>query len=403
MKNRIAAIDVGTTKIVTLMCSVDSTQALRVLGIGTAVSRGMEKGLISNTNEVRDTIRQSVKNAETMAGYRLKTAYVSVNGKHVSSTSHRGTIAITHADQMVRIDDLRRVLDVALDVKTPADRKLLHVIPRRYTLDGSWAQSPTGMHGNELNAEIDVISAGTVPVESLTRCVNAAGIDVDGLILAPLASAQAVVNEEEKQSGVLVADIGGGTTGIVILKEGNVYRTSVLPIGGYQITNDIVIGLGLSYALAEEMKKKYGGVTPVPENRERDETINEDGHSIPRREMVDILRSRVEELFRLIMLELPRTEYAKLVPSGIIITGGCANLSGITELATEVTRLPVRIGTPPKLVGVSALELDNPAFATSVGMLMWQMENEGANKTTASAGGIRGLFRQVFGASGSRS
>jgi len=374
-KTKIAAIDVGTTKVCTTMADTDDRGGLRILGVGIAPSSGVQKGLVVNFHEVKESIRQSVRRAEQVAGYRLESAYISVTGRHINSVNSQGVIAITRNDQLVRTEDLKRVLEVASSTRVPSDRKVLHVIPRTYTIDGqTGVRNPIGMHGFRLDVETHVITAGITSVQNLTKCLVSIGINIDGMVLAPLASAEAVLSEEERQNGVLVADIGGGTTGIAVLKDDSIYHTSVLSVAGDQISQDISVGLGLSFDLAEEMKKKYGNVMPLNEG-ESDRTLTENGHSISYLDLSEIIRIRVEELLRLIILELPQSEYAKLIPSGLVLTGGTANLPGIVELGCQITRLPVRIGTPINLYGISDTLLD-PACATGVGLLLWRIKGE---------------------------
>ena len=394
MKKKITAIDVGTTKVCTITGTLDSSSGLRILGVGIAPSHGIEKALVANVSQAKESIRQSISKAEMMAGYKLNSAYIGVTGQSISSVNKKGTIAITHTDQLVRQEDLKRVLDVALNAKAPADRKILHVIPRAYTLDGQEVENPVGMHGNELSVEAHVITGAAASVQNLTQCINGVGIGIEDFILEPLASAEAVLSEEEKQSGVLVADIGGGITNIAVMKDGSIYHTSVLPVAGHQITQDIATGLALPFELAEEMKKKYGSLLPLKE-KEGDKVLSENGHNVSYRDLCEIIRARVEELMRLVMLELPRSDYDSLIPSGIVITGGCANLPGIVEMAQTITRLPVRIGVPSALNGVSSALLNDPAYATSVGLILWKMKNDSAANQKGrqnKPAGIRGFF-----------
>lgn len=393
---KIAAIDVGTTKVCTIMATLDSNSGLRVLGVGVAPSRGLEKALVANINLAKESIQESIRKAERMAGYKLESAYVGVTGRHISSLNNRGTVAITRTDQMVRSADLRRVMDVALSVKSPADRQLLHVIPRAYILDGQEVKNPVGMHGYELDVEAHVVTASIASIQNLTKSIMKIGINIEDLVLEPLASAEAVLTEEEKQAGVLVADIGGGTTDIAVIKDGSIFHTSVLPVAGSQVTHDISVGLGLSFELAEEMKKKYASLVPSEEAGDQDTSISGDGHNVSARDLSDIVYARMEELIRLIVLELPRNDYARVIPAGIVLTGGTANIPGIAEMAAQVTRLPVRIGMPVSLYGVSNNMLAGPAYATSVGLLLWKMRNEGAVKwPTQQTTGMRRFFTSV--------
>jgi cell division protein FtsA len=396
-RDRIAAIDVGTTKICTIMADVYDNENLRVLGVGIKPSHGLHKGLVVNINEARESIRQSVRMAEQSADRRLDSAFVGVTGRHITSVNNRGSIAITRNNQVVRPDDLKRVLEVARSVRVPSEQKLIHVIPREYVVDGQGGvKNPVGMHGFRLDVETHIITAAITSIQNLTKCIRSIGIDIDDLVMEPLASAEAVLSPEERQDGVLLADIGGGTTDLALFRDNTIYHTSVLPVAGYQVTRDISVGLGITYELAEEMKKKYGDVTPSDEEPESsDVAIPGDGHNISYRELSEIIRVRVEELLRLILLELPQSDYSKLIPAGLVITGGGANLPGIAELGEKVTRLPVRLGLPVKLYGVSDA-LDNPAYATGVGLLLWSMRNNDTQTSGAKERGLRRLLSRMF-------
>lgn len=397
-RNKIGAIDVGTTKVCTIMGDVDNEGGLRILGVGVAPSQGLQKGLVVNADDAKKSISESIRKAESIAGYKLESAYVGVTGRHISSINNRGVIAITRNDQLVRSGDLKRVLQVARTVKIPAEQKLLHVIPRSYAVDGQEGiKNPVGMHGFRLDVEAHIITAAVASVQNLTKCIRSLGVDIDDLVMEPLASAEAVLSEEEKQNGAMLADIGGGTTDIAVFKENTIYHTSVIPVAGSQVTRDISVGLGLTYELAEQMKKKYGNVTPVSREykNEPDTMLTEDGHSISYRDLSEIIRVRVDELLRLLILELPRTEIPKLIPAGIVLTGGSANLPGIAELAQDITHLPVRVGTPVSLYGV-ADTLRDPAYATSVGLLLWKTRNKGT-QTWKPQTGFRRLISQLFG------
>jgi len=393
-KTKIAAIDVGTMKVCTIMADIYGSGEFRILGVGIAPSSGLQKGMVTNFNEVKESIRQSVRRAEQVAGYRLESAYVGITGKHISSVNSHGVVAITRNDQLVRPEDLKRVLEVASSDQVSEDREVLHVIPRTYTVDGqTGVRNPVGMHGFRLDVDTHIITAAATSIQNLTKCLTGIGINIDGMLLAPLASAEAVLSEEERQNGALVADIGGGTTGIAVFKDDSIYHTSVLPVAGEQISQDIAVGLGLSFDLAEEMKKKYGNVMPVHEE-ESDRTLTEGGHSISYLDLSEIIRIRVEELLRLIVLEVPHNDYAKLIPSGLVLTGGTAKLPGIAELGREITHLPVRIGVPPDLHGISDTLLD-PACATSVGILLWRLKGESAPGWQAK-GGIQRFVSKFF-------
>ena len=397
-RTKIGAIDVGTTKVCTIIADTTGKDGVpRILGVGIAPSRGLQKGLVVNLNEAKESIRESVKKAEQVAGFKLESAYVGITGRHVNSANNRGVIAITRNDHLVRSEDLKRVLEVAKSVKVPTDQELLHVIPRTFAVDGQeGVKTPVGMHGFRLDVETHIITAAVTSVQNLTKCIRGIGVDIEDLVLEPLASAEAVLTEEEKQDGVILADIGGGTTDIAVFKDNSIFHTSVIPVAGYQITRDISVGLGLSFDLAEEMKKKYGNVTPITkEEIDNDKTMNADGHAISYRDLSEIISVRVEELLRLIILELPHSDYAKLVPAGLVLTGGQANLPGMAALAEAVTKIPVRIGSPQNLYGVSDT-LRDPAFATAVGLLVWKNNKESAQNWQPKASPVNVWFGNLF-------
>jgi len=380
MKKRttLAAIDVGTTKVCTVIADVNDGGMLRVVGVGITPSKGLHKGLVVNINDAKESIRESVRKAQQACNYKVESAYVGVTGRHVSSLNNRGVVAITRNDRLVRSDDLRRVLASAQSVKIASDRKLLHVIPRNYAVDGQpGVRNPVGMHGFRLDVETHIITASITSVQNLIKCIRSIGIDIEDLVLEPLASSEAVLTEDEKEVGVILADVGGGTTDIAVFKDGSIWHTAILPVAGYQLTRDVAIGLGLPFEVAEEMKKKYSSVMPVYETKmETPSTIAEDGHGVSYQDLCDIIRARVEEILRLIMLEMPRTEYETLVPAGLVLTGGSSNLPGIETLGREILRLPVRVGVPTNISGISDV-LRDPAYATGVGLLLWAAKREG--------------------------
>jgi len=396
-RTHVSAIDVGTTKVCTIMGDIDEKNNVRILGVGITPSRGLTKGMVVNLNEARESIRDSVRIAEKTAGYKLESAYVGVTGRHISSVNNRGAVAISRNDRMVKPEDMKRVLEVARTIEVPSDQKVLHVIPRTYSVDGQeGVRNPVGMSGFRLDVETHVITAGVTSVQNLTKCVRSIGIEIDDLILEPLASAEAVLAPEEKMDGVLLADIGGSTTDIAVFKDNSICHTSILPVGGYQISRDISIGLGLPFDAAEDMKKKYGNVAPIDVNAEpaEDRTLNYGQQTLSANDLNDIIRARVDELIRLVIMELPDKDYANYIPSGLVLTGGGANLFGIVDDARQITRFPVRLGVPVNLPGVSDALYD-PAYATSVGLMLWRSHNHNA-QTPHAKGGIHGMLSPVL-------
>ena len=390
----VASIDVGTTKICTIVADHDEIYGPRVVGVGIAPSKGLHKGLVVNINEARESIRESVRKAEQASNYKIDSAYVGVTGRHVSSLNNHGVVAITRNDRVVRPDDLKRVLASAQSMKVATDRRLLHVIPRTYAVDGqSGVQNPVGMHGFRLDVETHVITAAITSIQNLVKCIRSIGIDIEDLVLEPLASSEAVLTEDEKQVGVILADIGGGTTDVAVFREGSIWHTAILPVAGYQLTRDVSIGLGLPFDVAEEMKKKYGSVLPVYESKvDSPAAMSQDGHGVSYQDLCDIIRARVEEVMKLILLELPSAEYESLVPAGLVLTGGSANLSGMAALGRDVLKLPVRVGVPSDVDGIADV-LRDPAYATSVGLLLWGSKHDG--RKNWKSGGVGGAFRRM--------
>lgn len=398
-KTKVNAIDIGTTKICSIMAEDYGDEGLRIIGVGVTPSHGLHKGLVLSLSEAKESIRQSVRMAEQMAGRKMDSANIGVTGRHITSINKSGTVSITRNNQIVYPEDMKRVLNVARTVKVPSEQRVLHVIPRDYQVDGQMGvKNPAGMHGSRLDVETHIITAAATSVRNLVKCVRSVGVEIDDLVMECLASSEAVLEPEERQDGVLLADIGGGTTDIAIFKDDNIYHTSVLPVAGYQVTRDISIGLGVTYELAEEMKKRYGDVTPREKSKnkmDKSVSITGDGHSVSYEDLSDIIRLRVEEILRLVILELPQNDLHKLIPAGIVITGGGANLPGIAELGQRVTRMPVRLGVPMRMAGVGDV-LDNPAHATGVGLLLWQSQNEDTESPRATEKGIHVLLKKAL-------
>jgi len=405
-KSTITAIDVGTTKIATIIAEQDNG-GVRVVGVGITPSYGMHKGLVVNINDAKEAIRDSIRKAEQSCSIKVESAYVGVTGRHVASTNKSGVVAITRNDRLVRPDDLRRVMSNAQSIKVSQDRKLLHVIPRTYKVDGqTGVKDPVGMHGFRLDVETHIITAAANSIQNLVKCVRSIGIDIDDMVLEPLASSEAVLTEDERQAGVVIADIGGGTTDICVFKDGSIYHTAILPVAGYQLTRDVAIGLGLPFEVAEEMKKRYGSVMPIYENKMATPTpISEDGHGISYQDLCDILHARVEEILRLVLLELPGSDYESVIPSGLVLTGGSSNLPGIETLGCDVLRLPVRVGCPQHITGITDY-LRDPAYATGVGLLLWGSKHTGQRNKEWNSNGfgsrLRGIAHRLSSLFGSK-
>lgn len=374
-----AAIDVGTTKVCTIIGEADERGA-RVLGVGVSPSAGLTKGMVENIHDATEAIRISVEKAERASGQRVSSAHVGIAGAHISSLNNRGIAAITDRDHAITEDDVARALDAAHNLSIPTNRDVLHVIPRYYMVDGQDNVSdPVGMHGQRLDVETHIITGAVSAMRNLTKCVENAGVNVDSLVLEPLASADAVLRDEERRQGVVLADIGGGTTDVAIFVEGSVYHTVVLPVGGYHLTHDLVVGLRVPFDAAETAKARYGNAIPssVPGDQmvEVDAFGGEGQIMVHRRRVCEILQARTEEILEMILSEIHKAGYDEMVSAGLVLTGGSSNLNGFIELARDVLHMPVRLGTPGGVHGLVE-SLANPAYATSVGLLHWAMRDK---------------------------
>jgi cell division protein FtsA len=400
-KKIISAIDVGTTKIATLVANVKAEDDIEILGVGVVPSHGLHKGILVNMDEAKQSIATSVKEAQRVSGIHIDSAYVGVTGRHITSLNNRGVISIPRDDRLVRTQDLKRALSAARNVTVAEGKKVLHAIPRSYALDGQeGVTQPVGMHGRRLDVETHIITASVSSIQNLAKCIRSIGIDVEDLILEPLASGEAVLTPEERDTGVIMADIGGGTTDIAVFKNGSIYHTAIIPVAGYQVTSDISIGLGLPFGIAEKMKKRYGNVTPTLELDEAAQVGMENGHSASYKDLCHIIRARMEELLQLILMEMPTSDYNALAPCGLVLTGGTTNLPGLDELGQSVLRIPVRKGRPLNtgIYGISDI-LQDPAYATTVGLLLWPVRGkEGAFQVKSAGvwGNFVSLFRRLF-------
>ena len=386
----VVGIDIGTTKICTLVARVENERNMRILGVGIEPSLGIRKGTIVDLQAASQSIARSIEKAERSSGLEITAALVSLAGSHVSSVNSRGVVGIS--GRVIDHEDVERALDAAQAVAIPHNREIIHVIQRGFTVDGQdGIRMPVGMHGYRLEVEAHIITAAAATVENLRQSVQASGVEVTQFVLNPLASAEVVLSETERQMGCVVCDIGGGTTDMAIYIDGDVWHTMVLGVGGSHVTSDIAHGLRLSIAQAEEIKKQYGHAVQA-EIAETDVFTarifgEERAAEISRRELAMIIEARVEEIFDLVLQEIKRSGYDGLLPAGVVLTGGSSLLPGTRTLANRVLGLPVRIARPENMVGLTD-QLHSPAYSTSVGLLYWAlMMSEAA--PTASRGSRR--------------
>jgi cell division protein FtsA len=382
----IVGIDVGTTKICTLVASLEESGKMRILGVGIEPSQGIRKGSVVDLNAASQAIARSIEKAERTSGLEIDSALVSLAGSHVSSINSKGVVGVS--GRTIDYDDIMRAIDAARAVSIPHNREVIHVIQRSFTVDGQEGiRMPIGMHGYRLEVEAHIITAASATVDNLRQAVAAAGAHVSQFVLNPLASGEVVLSETEREMGVVVCDMGGGTTDLAIYIDGDVWHTSVLGVGGNHITSDIAHGLRLPQPEAEEIKLQHGHALQSAVGIEEYFLVRAFGEEEPvrvsRKDLVHIIEARVEEIFSLVLQEIKRSGYDGLLPAGMVLTGGSSALPGIRQLASQVLGLPVQVAQPKDLSGMVD-HLQSPAYATSVGLLNWaSMMSEFAQEPVA--------------------
>ena len=399
----LVAIDVGTSKVCALIGEVSRDGRLTIMGHGTVTASGLKKGVVVNIDQTVRSIQDAVERAERLSGFKIDRAFVSVGGPHVESLNSPGQVAVTAHHREVTREDVNRAIEVARAVSIPSNREVLHVERRGFTVDGQeGVKDPLGMSALRLEVETHIVTASATAVQNLSKCVQAAGVKIDELVVASLASAEAVLNDTEKELGVAVADIGAGTIDLALFADGSPFHTAVLPVGGNNVTNDVAIGLKTSLQTAEELKVQHGSCDlRVVDD---DETIavsvlgEEAGRTISRREVCEIIEARMRETFELLRGEMAAGR-GNMLPAGIILTGGAAQLAGAAELGREVLQMPVRVAGPSNIGGLTDTIL-NPAYSTAVGLLGWGAAGLGAGEPlhyeASGSAGVLGRVRDAI-------
>src|SRR5215472_8063229 len=375
----IVGIDVGTTKICVLVGELERDGKLNIVGVGTCPSQGLRRGVVVNIEETVTSIAAALDRAERLSGKTITTAYVGIAGSHIESDNSKGFVAISPSHRDIVHNDISRAIEVARAIAIPANREVIHVIPRGYVVDGQEGiKNPIGMSGFRLEVETHIITGAVSSIYNLMKCVDKAHIDIEDRVLSPLASGAAVLEDGETDLGVALVDIGAGTTDIAVYVDGAIWHTVVLPVGGNLITSDIAIGLRLPVGIAEELKIIYGHCDPsaIDEDDMIDlsQFMPDCDDLVPRKLLAEIIQARVEELFCLVREELRKSGYDGLLPAGIVITGGTAELPGVLEMAGQILDLPARIGSPLGLHGI-ADSINRPAYSTAVGLLLWGLSH----------------------------
>ena len=397
-KNLIVGLDIGTSKVVAIVGEVTHDNELDIIGIGTHPSRGLKKGVVVNIETTVQSIQRAIEEAELMAGCQINSVYAGIAGSHIRSLNSHGIVAIR--DKEVTPGDVERVIDAARAVAIPADQKILHVLPQEFIIDNQEGiKEPVGMSGVRLEAKVHLVSGAVSAAQNIIKCVKRCGLDVDDVILEQLASSHSVLTEDEKELGVCLVDIGGGTTDIAVFTEGAIRHTAVIPIAGDQVTNDIAVALRTPTQNAEDIKIKYGcaltQLAGVDETIEVPSVGDRSSRRLSRQALAEVIEPRYEELMTLIQEELRRSGFEDLVAAGIVLTGGSSKMEGLIELAEEIFHMPVRLGVPQHISGLSEV-VRNPIHATGVGLLLFghRQRSEGGGHE-ALGKGMKGVWQRM--------
>lgn len=382
--NVIVGLDIGTTKICAIIAEQMEDGTLDIIGIGTAPSKGLRKGVVINIDVTVDSIKRALEEAELMAGVDVHSAFVGIAGGHIKGLNSRGVIAVSGKSREIGQKDIDRVVDAAKAVALPVDREVIHVLPQEFIVDGQdGIKEPLGMTGVRLEAEVHIVTGAVTSAQNIIKCCNRAGLEVQDIVLQQLASSLSTLTSDEKELGVVLVDIGGGTSDIAVFADGGIWHTAVLSVGGDHVTNDVAIGLRTPVHEAEEIKKKYG--CAVPSLIELDENIEVGGvggrrpRIISRHMVCEIIRPRLEEIFSLVDREVRRAGFGEAVVAGTVVTGGSSILPGVPELAEEMLKVPVRRGIPSGVAGLVDV-VASPIYATAVGLVQYGAQNRHQRK-----------------------
>ena len=406
-ERHLVGLDLGTSKVAAIVGEVMSSGEVEIIGLGVAESHGIRRGAVVNLEAAVESIRKAVEEAELTAGIEIDNAYVALSGTHVKGFNSRGVVAVAGKNREITRDDVRRAIEAARAVSLPGGREIIHVLPQDFVVDDEDGISdPVSMTGSRLEVNVHIVTGGTTTTQNVIAAVNRAGLNVQEPVLEQLAASEAVLTSDEKELGVALVDVGGGTTDLAIFERGCLWHTAVVPIGGDHFTNDIAVGLRMPIPEAEKLKRKWGcALSAMVGDDELMEVASVGGRpprTMARRIVSEVLQPRAEEIFHLVWDEIHRAGYEKSLNSGIVLTGGAANLEGMTEIAEQIFDLPVRHGTPAG-VGSLADHIGNPSFATAVGLVLYARRQRAMEAGSSSRGGIgrltdlvKGVFREFF-------
>ncbi|HUL12282.1 MAG TPA: cell division protein FtsA [Methylococcaceae bacterium] len=397
-RNLIVGLDIGTSKVAAIVGEVNEDGEIEVIGIGTHPSRGLKKGVVINLETTVQSIQRAIEEAELMAGCRIHSVYAGIAGSHISSMNSHGIVAIK--DKEVTQSDVDRVIDSARAVAIPADQKILHILPQEFVIDRQEGiKEPIGMSGIRLEARVHIVTGAVSAAQNIVKCIRRCGLEVEDIILEQLASCSAVLTEDEKDLGVCLVDIGGGTTDIAVFTDGAIRHTAVIPIAGDQVTNDIAVALRTPTQHAEEIKIKHACALTQLANLDDTIEVSSIGdrptRQISRLNLAEIVEPRYEELLLLVQAELRRSGFEDLIAAGIVLSGGSAKVEGLVDLAEEIFHMPVRLGTPQYVSGLNDV-VRNPIYATGVGLLLFgRQHNRLGEKSALTGGGFRAMWARM--------
>ena len=400
----IVGIDVGSSNIRTVIAQVfPEEEKPRIIGVGVANSNGVRRGVIVDLDETTKSINESVGQAEKNSGVAVSQAVVSIGGNHISSQNSKGVIAVGRADGEVTEDDMNRVINASQAISIPANKEIIHIIPKNYSLDDNKnIKDPLGMNGVRLEVDAMIVEGSTPFLKNLNKCMEQAGIGVSDFVLGPLAASKSVLTRRQKELGVVLVDIGAGTTAVAVFEESDLLHTVILPIGGNHITNDIAIGLRTSIDVAERVKLEYGNASPREISKKEEINLAEiDVHEegiVSRYHVAEIIEARLEEILSLVNKELKIIGRERLLPGGVVLVGGTAKLPGVVDLAKDTLGLPAQTGFPMPLGGLVD-KVDDPTFVTAVGLIVWGLEGTNVSKNGGMSGKLMGNLSSGIGGS----
>lgn len=398
-KDLMVGIDIGTSKVVAIVGEVTNDNKLNIVGIGSHPSQGLKRGVVVNIESTVQSIQRAVEEAELMAGCQIYSAYTGIAGSHIRSMNSHGIVAIR--DREVSQADIDRVIDAAKAVAIPADQKILHILPQEFIIDNQDSiREPIGMSGVRLEAKVHIVTGAVSAAQNIVKCLKRCGLNASDIVLEQFASSQSILTEDEKELGICMIDIGGGTTDIAIFTDGAIRYTAAIPIAGDQVTNDIAIALRTPARNAEDVKLKHAcalqdladtnHMVDIPTMGDRP------GRHISKRALAEIVEARYEELFNLVAAEIRRSGLADLIAAGIVLTGGASKVEGAVELAERVFKMPVRLGLPQHVTGLPDV-VENPVYATGVGLLLYGMQQRDTQRDAMTQSSIKGLWSRMKG------